>query len=205
MRLLHGPTAFTAFPVITLITLITGLCTSACAGAGVRPKTAHDLSPSSLYPLGAGYAWSYDVDTGDAQPTLAVARVVELQNGNATVATGADSVLRYSVRSDGIARADDSGYLLKAPIGPGASWTSGQGASAQVTQLHVTLDTPAGKLTDCVVVDEHNAGSGQHITTTYCPGVGPAQVISEMEVRGQTLRVVARLRGYTVDTTSAAQ
>jgi hypothetical protein len=197
----HGPTAL---PAAAVVALITALCAGACAGAGVHPKSAHDLSPSSLYPLGAGYAWSYDVDTGDAQPTLAVARVVQVQNGNVTVATGADSVLRYSVRSDGIARADDSGYLLKAPIGPGATWTSGQGALAQVTQLHVTLDTPAGKLTDCVAVDEHNAATGQHITTTYCPGVGPAQVVSEMEVRGQTLRVVARLRGYTVDTTSSA-
>jgi hypothetical protein len=179
------------------------LCVCACAGAGVHPKTAHDLSPSSLYPLGPGYAWSYDVDTGDAQPTLAIARVTQLRDGNAEVSTGQDSVLHYLVRGDGIQRADGSGYLLKSPIGPGATWASGAGLSARVAQVHVTLDTPAGKLSDCVVIDEQNAGSGQHITTTYCPGVGPAQVVSETEVRGQLLRVVARLRGYTVEAADA--
>jgi hypothetical protein len=185
------------------VLLALSLCASACAGAGTHPKTAHDLSPGSLYPLGVGYAWSYDVDTGDAQPTLAVARVVQLRDGIAEVKTATDSVLRYLVRSDGIERADHSGYLLKAPIGPGASWASGTGLFARVAQLHLTLDTPAGKLSDCVVVDEQNAASGQHVTTTYCPGVGPALVVSEMEVRGQTLRVVARLRGYALEASAA--
>ncbi len=177
-------------------------CVAACGAATPKPRSAPDLSPASLYPLGAGYAWSYDVDTGDGQSTLAVARVIRFQDGMAEVVTGADGVMHYVLRPDGIARAA-SGYLLKAPVELGASWSSGEGTSARVTAMHEQLRSAAGSFSECVVVEEQNTGSGQHITTTYCPGVGPAQVVSEMQVRGQNLRVTARLRGYTLEAPEA--
>jgi hypothetical protein len=170
-----------------------------CATApSPSPKAPADLSIGSLYPLGRGFAWSYDVDSGDGQPVLATAHVVRMEAGVAEVAAG-QGVTRYVVGVDGIGRAGQSGYLLKPPIAMDASWSSGHDTIARVVALGERLQTAAGRFEDCVVVEEQNAGSGQRIRTTYCPGVGPARVVSEMQVRGQTLRVTATLRGYALE------
>ena len=173
---------------------------AACAGsaAQVRPK-ALDHSPASLYPLGTGYAWSYDVETSGEPPVLAIARVASFANGVATVVTGPEASQRYAVSDLGIQRVGQPGYLLKAPIATGATWESGLGTSARVASMTEELKTEAGSFSACVRVDERNATSGQHVQTTYCPGVGPALVVSEMQVRGQTIQVTARLRGYSLE------
>ena len=171
----------------------------ACASApAAKPKGPADLSVGSLYPLGPGFAWSYDVDGGDGQPVLATARVVRFEAGVAEVATG-QAVTRYFLGPEGLGRAGQSGYLLKPPIALQAEWPSGHDTIARVVALGERLQTPAGDFADCVVVEEQNAGSGQRIRTTYCPGVGPARLVSEMRVRGQTLRVTATLRGYALE------
>ena len=176
----------------------------ACAGsaAQVRPGPP-DHSPASLYPLGAGYAWSYDVETQGEPPVLAIARVASFSNGVATVVTGPEASQRYAVSDLGIQRVGTLGYLLKAPLAVGSSWESGPGTSARVESMSEQVKTEAGTFTACVRVDERNATSGQRVQTTYCPGVGPALVVSEMDVRGQTLQVTARLRGYSVESEAA--
>jgi hypothetical protein len=171
----------------------------ACAGVAVHPKAAADLSPASLYPMRASAAWSYDVDSGDGQSVLAIARVTRTEGNLVEVATGDAGAIGYVLRDDGITRAPGAGYLLKAPITLGAAWSSGPETTARVTALGVAVSTPAGNFADCVTVDEDNTGTTQHVTTTYCPGVGPARVISEMEIRGKLLRVDAKLRGYSVE------
>jgi hypothetical protein len=168
----------------------------ACAGTTPAPKTAADLSPISLYPLRVGGAWSYDVDSGDGEPVLAVARVTQVVGEVVEVSTGAGSPLGYVLRDESIARVGGEGYLLKQPMVQGASWMSGRDTTAEVVALGLEVKVPAGEFRDCVRVQEQNAGSGQRVTTTYCPGVGPVQVVSEMQVRGQNLRVDAKLRGY---------
>ena len=181
---------------VASLALLVALASAACAGSTVHPKPPADLSPSSLYPLRPGAAWSYDVDSGDGEPTLAIARVTRSEGGLVEVATGNTAAIGYMLRADGIARVPDHGYLLKAPVALGASWTSAPDTTARVAALAVSITVPAGTFSDCVTVQEDNATSGQHVTTTYCPGVGPAQVVSEMEVRGQPLKVVGKLRGY---------
>ena len=184
-----------------LLQLYAASCLLACACAGtaaeVRPS-APDRSPASLYPLGAGYAWSYDVDSGDGEPVLAIARVSEFQAGVATVTTGPDASQRYATTAQGVQRAGQPGYLLKAPIEAGASWESAPGVTARVLSVAEQVSTEAGAFSACVLVEEQNANSGQRVKTTYCPGVGPAVVVSEMAIRGRTLTVTARLRGYSL-------
>jgi hypothetical protein len=168
------------------------------ASSGARAKTATEVSLATLYPLLPGSAWSYDVDSGDGQTLLATTRVARVQDGAVEVTSG-QAVLRYQLRADGIERAGQQGYLLKAPFALDASWPSGPDTVARIVGLHQQLATAAGSFEECVVVQENNASSGQRITTTYCPGVGPARVVSEMEVRGHGLRVIATLRGYAAD------
>ena len=170
-----------------------------CAGSGseLRPTTP-DQRPSSLYPLGAGHAWSYDVDSGDGEKVLAIARVTGFEAGVATVVTGPDASQRYAVTADGVQRAGEPGYLLKAPSAAGASWESAPGVTARVVSVAEQVKTEAGDFSACVLVEEQNQNSGQRIRTTYCPGVGPTVVVSEMEIRGRILTVTARLRGYSL-------
>jgi hypothetical protein len=177
----------------------------ACAGSASQVRSGPpDHSPASLYPLGAGYAWSYDVETEGSPPVLAVARVARFDSGVATIVTGPEAEQRYAVSDAGIQRVGQPGYLLKAPIALGAVWQSGADTNARIASVSEQVSTTAGTFAACVVVEEQNQTSGQSVKTTYCPGVGPAIVISEMEVRGQVLTVTARLRGYSVESLQAA-
>ena len=171
----------------------------ACAsGPATRENRPLEVSVETLYPLRPGAAWSYDVDSGDGQPLLATARVLRVRDGVAEVSNG-QAFLRYRVQPDGLQRLEHGGYLLKPPFVLDASWPSGPETSARITALHQALSTAAGNFEECVVVEERNSSSGQSVATTYCPGVGPARVVSQMHVRGQALRVVATLRGFATD------
>jgi hypothetical protein len=171
----------------------------ACASApSARP--AAPLTPGRLYPLHAGGVWSYDVDPGDGSNVLAITRVIEAGAGHVLV-QGGEGTTRYELRDDGIYRSERGGYLLKAPIAVGAQWPSGGGMQATVRAIDLALETPAGRFSGCVEVLEQGAPSGATISTTYCPEVGPVQVISSMDLTlggRATVRVTARLRGYSV-------
>ncbi|HKU41264.1 MAG TPA: hypothetical protein VJR89_24040 [Polyangiales bacterium] len=170
-----------------------------CAGSSSQVKpTVADQSPPSLYPLGAGYAWSYDVESGDGDPVLAIARVTAFQDGIATVSTGPEAAQRYVATAQGVSRAGEPGFLLKAPIATGASWESAPGTTARVVSVSEQVSTEAGAFSGCVLVEELNTNSGQRVRTTYCPGVGPTVVVSEMQIRGRVLTVTAKLRGYSL-------
>jgi hypothetical protein len=179
--------------------LLLPLCLAGCASAPAAvPGRA--VTPARLYPLAAGSAWSYDVDAGDGVPVLAIARVAEAGPAYAVV-QGGEGMTRYELRPDGIFRSDKGGYLLKAPLAAGARWGSGANLEASVIRTGVAIDTPAGRFQDCVEVLERGAQSGAEISTTYCPDVGPVQVVSSVALDlnpGQNVRVVARLRGFTL-------
>jgi hypothetical protein len=176
------------------------LVLAACAGSASQVRSGPpDQSPKSLYPLAAGYAWSYDVETEGEPPVLAVARVARFDSGVASVMTGPESEQRYSVSDVGITRVGQPGFLLKAPIELGAVWDSGSQTNARVASVSEQVSTSAGTFAACVVVEEQNHTSGQTVKTTYCPGVGPAVVVTQMEVRGHLLTVTARLRGFSVE------
>lgn len=180
-----------SFAALTLFS-----CASGPAASGRKPA---DLSPGSLYPLREGAAWSYDVDAGDGEASvLATTHVLRIQGTTVEVQSG-QAVLRYALLPDGIQRVDGGTYLLRAPIAPGSEWPASLDTHARVTAVGQLLQTPAGNFEDCVVVTESGGDSGRKVTTTYCPGVGPVRVESEMEVRGKLLRVTATLRGYSLE------
>jgi hypothetical protein len=180
-----------------------GLWLVGCASApAAKPTDA--LTPERLYPLAAGSAWSYDVDMGTGEMVLAITRVTEAGGGQASV-QGGEGTTRYEIRPDGIYRVAGGGYLLKAPLKVGARWSSGQGMQAEIIKLDAAVESPAGRFTRCVEVLERGASSGALITTTYCPDVGPALVVSELSLQTGEVKVVARLRGYQIGDGSRVQ
>lgn len=155
------------------------------------------ITPERLYPLTLGSAWSYDVDAGDGDNVLAVTRVTTRTAEEATV-QGGEGQTRYALRADGIFRSDRDGYLLRMPLTQGATWSSGGGMQARVSQRGIAMTTTAGTFADCVEVTEQGAESGVTIVTTYCPDVGPVEIVSSMTLPHGSARVIARLRGYQV-------
>jgi hypothetical protein len=198
---LRRPAACCASAVLFLAACCASAVLFLAAGCASAPTVAPTaaLTPERLYPMVAGSAWSYDVDAGEGPPVLAISRVTEAGGGRVTV-QGGEGATHYELRPDGIFRTERGGYLLKAPIRAGAQWPSGGGMQATVQRVGVGIDIPAGRFSDCVEVLEQGSASGAVISTTYCPEVGPAQVISSMQLQlgHQTVRVVARLRGYRV-------
>lgn len=181
-----------------------GSCSCLCAclvllGCASSPKPAptDELTPARLYPMAPGSAWSYDVDAGDGTTVLAITRVTSAGDGYAAV-QGGEGTTQYELRPDGIYRADRGGYLLKAPLRAGAGWPSGGGMQAEITAMDAAIETPAGQFRGCVEVVERGAPTGVLISTTYCPDVGPVQVVSSLTLSTGEVQVVARLRGYQI-------
>lgn len=167
------------------------------AGAGAGSGSEPRLTLDRLYPLRAGSVWTYDVDTGDGPPTLAITRVTESAEGRAKVSSGGPPIA-YEQREDGLFRPDRGAYVLKLPIRRGERWDAGQGATAEIVDVDKRLSTPAGEFTRCIEVREAGGETPKVVRTVFCPDVGPVEVESSMAlaVSGRGARVLARLRGY---------
>lgn len=179
-----------------LATIVVAALLSGCAAAE-RPTRPTALTVRSLYPLQAGNAWSYDVDTGDGTAILAITRVTAVRGNVVEVVTG-ETPSHYELRPDGIWRVERGAYLLHAPIAVGESWPSGGGLTATIERTEVSVETTAGHFDRCVEVREDGTATGGTIHTTYCPEVGPVLVQTATALSHTTARVEARLRGYAV-------
>lgn len=172
---------------------------AACGGAGAEGSTTPNepVSPANLYPLGQGYAWSYDVDTGTGVNSLYIARVVSAANERFEITTGGDPIF-YERRPEGIFRPASQTWLLRQPIEVGQEWPSDAGRTARITSVTATADSPDGHYENCVEVTEAGSDDARAIHTTYCQNVGPVIVDStqEIQITGRTLHVIAKLRGH---------
>ena len=176
-----------------LLLLIAGCHGAAVAHGGTGDRLAIDR----LYPLRVGSVWTYDVETGDGPPTLAITRVTASKDGIIEVSSGGPPI-RYEQRDGGLYRPDRGGFVLKPPIAKGATWDAGHGATSEVTDVDKEVRTPAGDFRGCVEVREQGGDSPKVVRTVFCPDVGPVEVESSMKlaVTAVTARVLARLRGY---------
>ncbi|MGB8223650.1 MAG: hypothetical protein WCF10_13780 [Polyangiales bacterium] len=182
------------------------LCLSAaCAGQNPPPPSDRWIDPFDLYPLRAGNAWSYDVDTGEASTTLAVTRVASFDGHLAEVHTGS-AVMRYQVSGEGIRAASGDAWIIRAPVEEGATWQGRGGRIARVISINTVLQTPAGQFDRCVEVLETGGKLDLEVRTVYCPGVGPVSVRSTMRssVSDRVVTVSAQLRGYEVSPSRAS-
>ena len=181
------------------------LFTAACAGK-VSPPATNSIDARDFYPLQAGNAWSYDVDTGEASTTLAIMRVEAFDGQVARVRTGRALVL-YELRAEGIRVPPEDEWVIRAPIEEGATWPGRGGRSARLVSMGLRVETPAGSFRDCVLVSETGGKLELEVRTVYCPGVGPVSVDSTMRSSSgaRSLTVSARLRGYDVSSVSSSR
>lgn len=189
------------FSPSALVVAATSLLLGACGpgAAHVRP-TGPVTDPNVLFPMGAGYVWNYNVDTGTGLPSLANIRVTESDGTTFTVAAmnAADGGTVYERTPEGILRAQSHTFLLRGPIRLGGEWPSTSGRTARVTSVTATAHTNEGDLTGCVEVTEAGGESQLSIRTVYCPDVGPAiiETTQTLTLSPQPVRVTATLLGH---------
>jgi hypothetical protein len=173
------------------------LACGACGGAAAQRGQASALTVERLYPMRPGSVWTYDVDTGEGLPVLAITRVLSAADGKVEVSSGADS-LHYEQRPEGLYRSDSGSFLLRSPIAAGASWEGNQGARVEITRVDARASTPGGDFANCVEVVESGGATEKRVRTVFCPDVGPVEIESSLHIQltGKTTRVLARLRGY---------
>jgi hypothetical protein len=181
----------------TLLFWFVTLFACACGGTQTTPSRTDRLSVQRLYPLRQGSIWSYDVDTGEGPPILAITRVLSNDGHEVEVSSGSDPV-RYALRDEGLYRIDRGGFVLKEPLREGATWEAGGGATVRVVSTSRDVETPAGSFSGCLEVLETGGVGGKQVRSVYCADVGPVEVESsmQMDLSGDVVRVVARLRGY---------
>ncbi|MGB5810208.1 MAG: hypothetical protein WBG86_06740 [Polyangiales bacterium] len=185
---------------VHVVVALTVVVVSACGGSRQAPSVPElTIDPVDLYPLRAGNAWSYDIDTGDASTTLAVTRVESVNGAYVTVQTGGATV-QYELRRDGIFVPADGAWLFRAPFDDGATWPARGGRTGEVVTSLAHEETAAGEFQGCLEVRETGGKLGLVVTTIYCPFVGPVSVTSTMpsDVSDRAATVRARLRGYEV-------
>ena len=172
---------------------------AACGAASSSTQPAPVDDPRDFYPLHAGNAWSYEVDTGDEVPTLAITRVEAFDGRIAEVRTGR-SVVRYEASAEGIRELDANAWVLRAPLREGASWPGRGGRSARVVAIDASAQAAAGDFDDCIEVLETGGKLELEVRTLYCRGVGPVSIEATMRsnLSERSLGVSASLRGYDV-------
>jgi len=173
------------------------LTLAACGGAAAGGGAQTALTVERLYPLRPGSVWTYDVDTGEGLPVLAITRVLSAEGGKVEVSSGSDS-LHYEPRPEGLLRSDVGSYLLRVPLAAGNSWEGQQGARVEITRVDAQASTPAGEFANCVETLESASPSEKRVRTVFCPDVGPVEIESSLHIQltGKSTRVIARLRGY---------
>jgi len=171
----------------------------ACAGSEPRPSSLDSIELSEFFPLHAGNAWSYDVDTGEPSTTLGVTRVEAFDGHLAEVRTGR-AMVRYELLAEGIRVPPEDVWLLRGPLEEGASWPARGGRTARIVSIDTRIETLAGKFERCIEVSETGGKLELEIRIVYCPGVGPVALDSTMrsETSDRVVTVFARLRGYEV-------
>ena len=203
LRARYGP-SFSASPRIRPLLVCLGWL-PVVAGCGAAPAEpvltdAERLAPERLYPLEEGNVWSYNVDTGEAVPTLAISRVVARLGERVEVSSNDQPPQVYELRAQGIYRPALEVWLLRVPIREGETWPSARGMTARVVSTAVQVETEAGAFRGCVQVDESGGEEPRSVRTTYCPEVGPVAIESSMqlEVTEAPVRVSAKLLGYSL-------
>jgi hypothetical protein len=175
------------------------LCVAGCPSGGGTTPHAEPLSARGLYPMGEGYIWTYDIDTGTGMSSLGITRVVQVSGSTIGIAADGGEMHAYEQRAEGIYQPASQTWLLRDPIAVGQTWPSTQGRTATIQSITESVDVTDGHYDGCVAVTEEGGASGHHVRTTYCMGVGPVIVESRQElITSMTggLTVTGRLRAH---------
>ena len=160
-------------------------CAHSQASSSKKPGT----SPvAEYYPLAVGNTWSYEVQLLGGPTEKHDISITKEEKGRFTDSTG--NVLM--VDSYGIR--DEKRYLLRTPLEVGTKWNNVVSVSSYeqyaIVEAGQACEAPAGKFTNCVVVESRNKGDGEKVlvnTLTFAPKVGLLRVATALEADGRRI------------------
>ncbi len=171
----------------------------ACRAPETQEPSGSPRDPRRYFPLEAGSVYSYTVSDGSALPTLATLRVLESdpRAGTARIQRNQQPPEALVVTAEGIRLGDADAWLLRAPLEVDATFPGQGGRIARVVAVDDSVRTGLGEHHGCVRISERDVAHAIVAETTYCPGVGPALVVSRMRstLAEVTLEVRAELIG----------
>lgn len=181
--------------------VVAALASAHCGGTTttVVPQAADAADVRRYYPLEPGTVWSYDVLSDDGVRTFATVRVISADADGALVRTNRATDAVYVASAEGIRRLGGEGFFLRAPLEPSATFLGDGGRTARIDAIDVSVRTGMGELHGCVRVVQIGRELGNEIATTYCPDVGPAEIVSSLtsETTGARIEVRATLIAIT--------
>jgi len=151
-------------------------------------------------PVAEGKIWAYDAeDEESGGKGVFVTRARHLVGSRFALTTG-ERTRVLEARADGIAYAESEGYLLKAPLSPGAEWRGENGSVVRVSAVDKVVQVPAGTFTGCIETVEQPPSAqsppARQVTTAFCPDVGIASLRVEAWDQGRHVGERAVLRSF---------
>jgi hypothetical protein len=160
------------------------LLLEACAAPGAPAAAPREAARGTSTPAGVerymplrdGFVLSYLVSLpGSAEREQVIFQVERRSHSHASLRSG-DRLEQLLVTPDGIRRVT-GGSLLQAPLALGAEWVGPIGR-VRITAIDRHVTVTAGQFTGCLETTEaaRQGPSERSIVTTYCPGVGIAEI-----------------------------
>ena len=175
-----------------LLSLLVAGCAAPQAAPASAPQTAVINEVTRYLPLENETVFSYETYIEDTNERgIAVFEIKRPRPELAELSLAGQVRKRYYFEPAGV-RSSHGGYLLKSPLSLNSEWTGDDG-KVRVTNVNLSVDTPAGKFSGCLqTVEDAQLGAATRKTTTvFCPGVGIT--VLEIEAAQDSTSVLQRL------------
>ncbi|HYP74968.1 MAG TPA: hypothetical protein VER12_03395 [Polyangiaceae bacterium] len=182
----------TLAPFLLLATTVCAGCAAGSAAPASAPSTAPIGELSRYLPLLDDSVLSYETYIEDTNERgIAVFEIDRPRPELAELKLAGQVRKRYYFEPGGV-RSSHGGYLLKLPLSLNAEWTGDDG-KVKLTQVDLSVDTPAGKFAGCLqTIENAQLGAATRKTTTvFCPGVGIT--VLEIDAAQEGTSVLQRL------------
>jgi len=183
--------------VLAVIALWLGACDKPqpkTAPAQPRPQA---LSAAERFmPLPDATVYAYDTQSGaSSERGLLVLEVRRRRPGLAELVV-AGNTSRVELDATGLRHAT-GGWLLKEPLALGAKW-QGNFGQVEVTAVDRNPSVPAGNYTGCLETVESvsSAEFSKRTTTVFCPDVGIATRVTEVEADAGFAAETMKLKSF---------
>jgi hypothetical protein len=179
------------FGVLAVVVL--GDCAS---GKAVARSDVTGTTAAEYYPLKIGNTWTYDMRFLGQKQTETVT-VEKESEGYFVTKSSSQEAEPVKMKADAYGVRDEKRYLLREPVEAGTTWTNV--VSVETTEHYKILaarspcEVPAGKFTDCVVVESRVRLPQGNLRNemTFVRGIGLARVATELEANGKQVPQVS--------------
>jgi hypothetical protein len=179
--------------VLSMLAAVGVACADPIATPVARAPVPAAEGVERYLPLPEGFVYEYDVETDTGETGRMMMQVFRPRAGLAELEV-AGKVQRLEVSADAVRHAT-GGYLLKAPLEPGAEW-KGQFGTVRVASVTRSIQTTAGGFEACVETVEEAQAPPKRAISVFCPDVGLVHLHIEGALGEEAASVETTLRSF---------